>query len=388
MSLFTPQTPIAEMPDWAAWLRLHMTPMLGPQTLRRLLQSFGSAQALLSTSVQALQAHVSEAQSRALQVAPPDWLGACERTQAWLTQTTDAVQHAVWTWGDPAYPPGLLALDDPPPLVFAQGQLHLPCENSIAIVGSRNPTPQGRENAKALAHSLHRSGCCVVSGLALGIDGAAHQGALQAAMQQPANASCATVAVVGTGLDQVYPRAHQTLAREVALHGWVISELPPGTPPMSHHFPRRNRLIAGLSSGVLVVEAALKSGSLITADLALSQGKEVFAVPGSIHSPLSRGCHALLRQGAKLVETAQDVLEELTLPSHTPLAHPSTEHSELLSPDEQALLDALGHDPQPLDMLLLRSGLALEQALAGLHGLQHRAQVALMAGGFYQRVKA
>lgn len=388
MPPFEPNTPIDDLPDWAAWLRLHMTPMLGPQTLRRLLQSFGSAQAVLAQTALGLQGHLNEAQTQALLAAPPDWSDACKRTQVWLAQTTDEVQHAVWTWGDPAYPPGLLALDDPPPLLFAQGQLHWPCQNSIAIVGSRNPTPQGRENARALAQNLQMAGCCVVSGLALGIDGAAHHGALQGAVQSNSNATCATVAVVGTGLDQVYPRAHQALAREVAQQGWVLSELPPGTPPMAHHFPRRNRLIAGLSAGVLVVEAAMKSGSLITADLALSQGKEVFAVPGSIHSPLSRGCHALLRQGAKLVETAQDVLEELTWCLQTPLPGPTDDQKKIVSAEASAVLEALGHDPQALDMLLLRSGLALEQALAVLHGLQQNEQVALMPGGFYQRVKS
>lgn len=384
MTSLATDTPAADWPDWAAWLRLHMTPMIGPQTLRSLLQRFGSAQSVLAQTAASLQTTLSEAQIQALQAVPPDWRGACERTQAWLAQSSSAVQHAVWTWADPAYPPGLLALDDPPPLLFVQGQLGWSPLHSIAIVGSRNPTPQGRENARALAQSLHKSGCCVVSGLALGIDGAAHQGALQAAMPD----TCATVAVVGTGLDLVYPRAHQGLARTVAQHGWVISELPPGTSPMAHHFPRRNRLIAGLSAGVLVVEAALKSGSLITADLALSQGKDVFAVPGSIHSPLSRGCHALLRQGAKLVESAQDVLEEFpwglqsatTVVGHNPTAK--------TTPDEEAVLAALGHDPQLLDTLLLRSGLALEQALAALHGLQHSEQVAQTPGGFYQRVKA
>ncbi len=384
MSAFTPDTPAADLPDWAAWLRLQMTPMIGPQTLRALLQSFGSAPAVLAQSALSLQAHLSPPQIQALLTLPPDWQVVCERTQAWLGQGTDALEHAVWAWGDPGYPEGLLTLHDPPPLLFAQGQLHLPCENSMAIVGSRNPTPQGRENARALAQQLHLAGCCVVSGLALGIDGAAHQGALQSATPD----TCATVAVVGTGLDQVYPRAHQALARQVAQHGWVLSELPPGTPPMAHHFPRRNRLIAGLSHGVLVVEAALKSGSLITADLALSQGKEVFAVPGSIHSPLSRGCHALLRQGAKLVETAQDVLEELNWHLPMPAHSAQDQQTSMASPNETSMLEALGHDPQPLDVLLLRSGLALDQALAALHGLQHSAQVALMPGGFYQRVKS
>jgi DNA processing protein len=327
---------------------------------------------------------LTQAQVQALQIEPPDWLALCTRTQAWLAQAADGVQHAVWTWGDAQYPQSLLSLPDPPPLLFAQGQLDRPCNTSVAIVGSRNPTAQGRENARAFAHSLQSAGCCVVSGLALGIDAAAHQGALQAAN----TFTCATIAVVGTGLDQVYPRAHQGLARQVAQHGWLLSELPPGTPAIAHHFPRRNRLIAGLSSGVLVVEAALKSGSLITADMALSQGKEVLAVPGSIHSALSRGCHALLKQGAKLVETAQDVLEELPqhLRSETQDAQPLQAQPQGTA--QHALCEALGHDPQSLEVLLARSQLPLEEALVALHELENNGVLARLAGGLYQLVCA
>jgi DNA processing protein len=365
-------------------LRLSQTPSVGPQTLRQLLQAFGSVQAVLAQSPQALHQVLSHAQVQALQLEPPDWLALCTRTQAWLSQAAEGVQHAVWTWADAQYPPGLLALDDPPPLLFAQGQLERPCNTSVAIVGSRNPTAQGRDNARAFAHSVQAAGCCVVSGLALGIDGAAHQGALQAANRF----TCATIAVVGTGLDQVYPRAHQGLARQVAQHGWLLSELPPGTPAIAHHFPRRNRLIAGLSSGVLVVEAALKSGSLITADMALSQGKEVFAVPGSIHSALSRGCHALLRQGAKLVETAQDVLEELPLHVQGESHDAAPAHAQPQGAIQHALCDALGHDPQSLDVLLVRSQLALEDTLVALHELESRGVLARLPGGLYQRIGA
>ena len=375
-------TSMHALPDWTLWLRLSQTPGIGAQTLRQLLQTFGSVQAVLLQDPIALRQVLSLAQVQALQIEPPQWRDMCQRTQAWLAQSADGVQHEVWTWGDASYPQSLLSLADPPPLLFAQGQLNRPCGTSVAIVGSRNPTAQGRDNARAFAHSLQAAGCCVVSGLALGIDGAAHQGALHTA-----NAvSCATIAVVGTGLDQVYPRAHQGLARQVAQQGWLISELPPGTPAIAHHFPRRNRLIAGLSSGVLVVEAALKSGSLITADMALSQGKEVFAVPGSIHSALSRGCHALLKQGAKLVETAQDVLEEL--PHHIPdqLHEEQLVHAQPQGAVQQALCEALGHDPQSLDVLLVRSELPLEDALVGLHELENRGVLARLPGGLYQRV--
>jgi DNA processing protein len=207
------------------------------------------------------------------------------------------------------------------------------------------------------------------------------------ALQQPDPQRCATVAVVGTGLDQVYPRQHHALAQQVAQHGWLLSELPPGTPPLPHHFPMRNRLIAGLSHGVLVVEAALKSGSLITADMALSQGKEVFAVPGSIHSVLSRGCHALLRQGAKLVESAQDVLEELPLYSSS-LADTSLreKNAPLTDSKQQALLKALGHDPQTLEILLLGSDLTLDEALMAMQSLIDTGRVAQMPGGLYQQL--
>ena len=372
------------LPEWALWLRLSQTPSVGPQTLRQLLQAFGSVQAVLAQSPESLRQVLSHAQVQALQLEPPDWLALCTRTHAWLSQAAEGVQHAVWTWADAQYPPGLLALDDPPPLLFAQGQLERPCNTSMAIVGSRNPTAQGRDNARAFAHSLQTAGCCVVSGLALGIDGAAHQGALQAANRL----TCATIAVVGTGLDQVYPRAHQGLARQVAQHGWLLSELTPGTPAIAHHFPRRNRLIAGLSSGVLVVEAALKSGSLITADMALSQGKEVFAVPGSIHSALSRGCHALLRQGAKLVETAQDVLEELPSQLQVDTDDAPPAHAQPQGATQHALCDALGHDPQSLDVLLVRSQLALEDALVALHEMESNGVLARLPGGLYQRIGA
>lgn len=320
----------------------------------------------------------------------PDSLAACERTQAWLAQSTPARQHAVWSVGDPNYPRALLALHDPPPWLFACGQLGQCPSVSVAVVGSRNPTPQGRENARALAHSLQSAGVCVVSGLALGIDGAAHQGALQVTHAGWPTSGCATIAVVGTGLDQVYPRAHQALAQQVAEQGWLLSEFPPGTPPLAHHFPRRNRLIAALTSGVLVVEAAMQSGSLITAELALAMGKDVFAVPGSIHSPLSRGCHALLRQGAKLVETVHDVLEELPLTTRSaevaPDSNPIENAALPMDSVQRALLEALGHDPQPFDVLLWRSGASVQQAICALHDLRQAGRVAEMPGGLYQLV--
>jgi DNA processing protein len=373
----------ADHKDWRDWLRLSLTPQIGLQTQHRLVTVFGSPAAVFTQSAAVLLAYLSEAQAKALQVYPPDWDAVLARTQAWLAQSQPGVNQAIWTWNHDSYPTALRELDDPPLLLFVQGQTDRPCWQGVAVVGSRNPTPQGKENAKAFAAQLQQAGCCIVSGLAMGIDAAAHVGALQ----QPDLERCATVAVVGTGLDQVYPRQHHALAQQVAQHGWLLSELPPGTPPLPHHFPMRNRLIAGLSHGVLVVEAALKSGSLITADMALSQGKDVFAVPGSIHSVLSRGCHALLRQGAKLVENAQDVLEELPVYSSSLLQQPEpVKTAQVTDSKQQALLKAMGHDPQSLEMLLLSSELELEDALLAVQALIDMGRVAQMPGGLYQQL--
>jgi len=367
--------------DWRDWLRLSMTPHLGLQTQHCLVTVFGSPAAVFAQSAASLLAQLSEQQVKSLLHCPPDWDGVLARTQAWLAQTQPGVQQDIWTWNDDCYPMALRELDDPPLLLFAQGQLDRPCWQGVAVVGSRNPTPQGRENARSFANQLQQAGCCIVSGLAMGIDAAAHVGALQ----HPDPQRCVTVAVVGTGLDQVYPRQHHALAQQVAQHGWLLSELPPGTPPLPHHFPMRNRLIAGLSHGVLVVEAALKSGSLITADMAVSQGKEVFAVPGSIHSVLSRGCHALLRQGAKLVETAGDVLEELPL-LVSPELQMTDDSRPALDEQQKQLLNTLGHDPQSLEILLLKGGYYLEDALQTLQTLIDDGRVVQMPGGLYQQV--
>jgi len=367
--------------DWRDWLRLSLTPHLGLQTQHRLVTVFGSPAAVFAQSAASLLAQLSEQQVKSLLHCPPDWDGVLARTQAWLAQTQPGVQQDIWTWNDDCYPMALRELDDPPLLLFAQGQLDRPCWQGVAVVGSRNPTPQGRENARSFANQLQQAGCCIVSGLAMGIDAAAHVGALQ----HPDPQRCVTVAVVGTGLDQVYPRQHHALAQQVAQHGWLLSELPLGTPPLPHHFPMRNRLIAGLSHGVLVVEAALKSGSLITADMAVSQGKEVFAVPGSIHSVLSRGCHALLRQGAKLVETAGDVLEELPL-LVSPELQMTDDSRPALDEKQKQLLNTLGHDPQSLEILLLKGGYYLEDALQTLQTLIDDGRVVQMPGGLYQQV--
>jgi DNA processing protein len=301
------------------------------------------------------------------------------------------------TLGDPLYPQILLQTEDPPLLLFAMGTprawagnwLNASDHSCLAVVGSRNPSPQGAANAREFSLALAQAGLTIVSGLALGVDGAAHEGALAGAAPD----KLATVAFVGTGLDRVYPARHRQLAHRIAEHGLLLSEYALGTPPLAANFPRRNRLISGLSRGTLVVEAALQSGSLITARLASEQGREVFAIPGSIHSTLSHGCHALIKQGAKLVESAQDVLEELApLPmragnAQANLSDPVAPASRSASADpESALLQALGHDPVGLDALQARCGLATPDLLAQLMALELDGRLARLPGGLFQRL--
>ena len=262
--------------------------------------------------------------------------------------------------------------------------------HSIAVVGSRNPTPQGAANARHFAKALAQAGLTVVSGLALGVDGAAHEGALESV--SPGSGRLATVAVVGTGLDRVYPKAHLDLAHRIAENGLLVSEYPLGTPPLNANFPKRNRLIAGLAQGTLVIEAALKSGSLITARLTSEQGKDVFAIPGSIHSPLARGCHALIKQGAKLVESAQDVLEDMKMeaPSDFALGAQASSDTDLGAGNpveaEHGLLEILGFDPVGLDALQARTGLPTATLQAQLLALELDERVARLPGGLFQRL--
>lgn len=371
--------------DLGAWLRLLLTPGVGPETARRLLAAFGPPERVLAQSPLAWQQVVGPRTAQALPTEPQGWRELHDTTWRWLQ--ADPAQRAIVTLDDPDYPSALLRMPDPPCLLYVMGQLghwpHLGAESAIAIVGSRNPTPQGRLNAQAFAKSLAQAGMTVVSGLALGIDGAAHEGALEGA----APGQLATLAVVGTGLDRVYPRQHLALAHRIAQHGLILSEYPLGTPPRAENFPRRNRLIAGLSQGTLVVEAALESGSLITARLALEQGREVFAIPGSIHSPQSKGCHALIQQGAKLVESAQDVLEELRVPdpfAQVPLALPATPPPEADAPG--GLLPLLGHDPVGLDALQARCGWDTARLQAELLDLELAGQVERLPGGLFQRL--
>jgi DNA processing protein len=369
-----------ERDELAAWLRLTLT--VGNATARRLLAAFGLPQGVFSQSEAALGQLISPAQSSALHSEPESMPALLEATWQWLQGTETAGRRRILTLADPDYPVGLLNIEDPPLMLYLMGEVHARWPVGIAVVGSRNPTPQGLANARQFARSFAQAGLTVVSGLALGVDAAAHEGALEGA----AAGQMATVAVVGTGLDRVYPRQHLELARRIAQHGLLVSEYPLGTPPLPANFPKRNRIIAGLSQGTVVVEAALKSGSLITARQAAEQGKDVFAIPGSIHSPQSRGCHALLKQGAKLVETAQDVLEEVSLPDsyrRTPAAlQPSPERSR----SQDDLLAALGFDPVSLDALVARTGVAPAHLQAKLLELELEGEVARLPGGLFQRV--
>lgn len=360
-----------ERTELGAWLRLTEAAGVGPVTARRLLTAFGSPESVCDASMGALSAVVGERLARAV-AQPDDALEPLlEATWAWLQTDPD---RAIVALGDPSYPTPLLEAEDPPLMLYVQGRISaLQHGPSVAVVGSRNPTPQGESNARAFSRALSEAGVCVVSGLALGIDGAAHAGALEGGSP--------TLAVVGTGLDRVYPKRHLALARQIASQGALISEYPIGTPPLAAHFPKRNRIIAGLSQGTLVVEAGRPSGSLITAEQALQMGREVFAIPGSIHAPQSKGCHALIRQGAKLVESAQDILEDLRITSVAPL--PAAYGNR--AGDGCALLKALGHDPCHLDSLQARTGWDTATLQVKLLELELEGTVARMAGGLYQR---
>jgi DNA processing protein len=375
--------------ELGAWLRLTLSPGVGNETARRLLTAFGSSQAIFDQNAASLrQAGSSDKLVKALQTEPPELAALLKTTREWLGVGADRCVAAL---GDAAYPAPLLNIEDPPLMLYMLGAEVNRAQtatkmiaNSLAIVGSRNPTPQGESNARQFAKAFAEAGICVVSGMALGVDGAAHDGALLGGGQ--------TIAVVGTGLDRVYPKKHLALAHRIARQGMIISEFPLGTPPLTANFPRRNRIISGLTRGTLVVEAALKSGSLITARLAAEQGKEVFAIPGSIHSPQSRGCHALIKQGAKLVELAHDVLEELKmLPAGSGESPDATfldskpGDSDVAPSEENPLLTALGFDAVSLDELQARTGIDTPQLQAQLLELELFGQVARLPGGRFQR---
>ena len=350
-----------------AWVTLALCE-LPQRDLVALLRAAGDPQTLLASRGRIAGVDVAPATLAALMAPQAERVAA---TLQWL----DTPAHQLVTWDDSDYPQKLFEIGDAPPVLFHMGRRELLNRPSVAIVGSRQATPQGLDDARAFARALAGAGVTVVSGLAQGIDAAAHQGALAELG--------GTIAVVGTGLDRVYPAANRKLAHAIAEQGSLLSEFVPGTQPLQWHFPRRNRLISGLSRGVLVIEANLSSGSLITARLAGDQGREVMAVPGSIHSPLSKGCHKLIREGAKLVETAQDVLAELGLPAAPgvlPGAVPRT-IDERYAP----LLAALGAAPIEFDRLVQRSGMAAQVISAQLTALEIDGHVAAVPGGRWQR---
>ena len=370
------------MDRFIPWLTLLHAPGIGPRTCARLLEHFGSPQAVLDAGHGAWEACGLKAVTREA-LARPDAV-AIERDLHWLQQPGN---HLL-TLDDPAYPVQLREISDPPPVLFVHGDAALLSDLQLAIVGSRSPTPAGRETATAFARHLAGTGLCITSGLALGIDAAAHQGALDGGGR--------TLAVMGTGLDRIYPARHRDLAHRIAGTGALVSEFPPGTGPQADHFPRRNRIISGLSLGVLVVEAAQRSGSLISARHAMEQGREVFAIPGSIHNPLARGCHRLIRQGAKLVETADDILEELgplalgqTLGQGVAQEAQGGHSGEAAAPgldgDYRRLLEVMGDAPVAIDQIVARSGLTAEAVSSMLLLLELQGEIGSMPGGLYCR---
>ncbi|MEQ1598966.1 MAG: DNA-processing protein DprA [Methylotenera sp.] len=361
--------------DVEQWIALNQINGLGNAGICQLLAEFGSPDAIFSAKISQLREIVDD--EIAQKISKGIDVEAIAPTLNWLQKDN---AHIV-TFADSTYPKQLLEISNPPAVLYAIGNLHWLNHPSIAMVGSRSATPQGEKNAEDFAQSLCEQGLCVVSGMALGIDGAAHRGALKS--------NGATIAVVGTGLDIVYPARHRDLAHKIAERGLIISEFPLGTPSKAQNFPRRNRVISGLSLGCLVVEANIDSGSLITARLATEQGREVFAIPGSIHSPVTKGCHQLIKQGAKLVETTQDILEELKnmLPSHSPSGLMKNLDSETTAPLEaNTVLNCMGFDPINFETLRTLSGLTTEELSSMLMVLELENKITTLAGGKYQRL--
>ena len=356
----------------ACWLALHQTLGVGPKTFLRLLSQFGNLETLFANPKEAK--NVSERTRSAL--LAPNW----DRVEQDLEWFSEPDRHIV-TLHDPRYPELLKQISDPPSILFVQGDVDLLSQWQIALVGSRNPSASGRDTAYEFSRYMAQGGLTITSGLAMGIDAAAHQGALAAQGK--------TVAVMGTGLDRVYPAKNRSLAYDIASSGVLVSEFALGTSPRAENFPRRNRIISGLSLGTLVVEAALRSGSLITARMALEQGREVFAIPGSIHNPLARGCHQLIREGAKLVEKAEDVLEELgALASFSVHSEQQEQEGDIAQDndgDYQILFEHLGYDPIQIDSLIERCGLTADIVSSMLLLLELQGQIESLPGGRYVR---
>ena len=351
--------------ELASWIALLQVPGLGNESLRRLLQTFSSPSRVFSAPLHALKQVVKPAVAKAIAQ------GIDKATLAPVAEWLNDPRNCIVTLADSDYPQALLNIPDPPLLLYVKGRRELLNLPALAVVGSRNATPQGLSNSESFAQASGKAGLCIVSGMAYGIDAAAHRGGL--------SERGSSIAIVGTGLDKVYPAANRKLAHQLAEEGALVSEFPLGTPPLAANFPRRNRIISGMSLGCLVVEASLQSGSLITARMALEQGREVFAIPGSIHAPQARGCHYLIKQGAKLVECAQDILEELGY-----FVPGSRAHSD--SKIDHPLFEYLSYDPTDLDSLILRSGLTINTLSAILLQLELDGRVAVLPGGLYQRI--
>ena len=369
------------MDELASWTRLARVPSLSGPDLTLLIEHHGSVGALLAASETDLMATgLAGRTARAIALARA---APVERDLEWLAEPG----HHLVPWGSQHYPALLAEVRDAPAVLYLAGQIEVLAHPQLAIVGSRNPTAAGCANAAAFAEHLAHCGLTVTSGLALGIDAAAHRGAL--------HAEAATIAVCACGLDQTYPTSHTRLAVEIAARGALVSEFPPGTPPLRHHFPHRNRIISGLSLGTLVVEAAPSSGSLITARLAAEQGREVFAIPGSIHSPLAKGCHRLIREGARLVESAADILTELQPLAAFTLAARGIQPVDQgpfsprrLDKDYEILLDALGFDPAGVDLLVARTRLKAGEVASMLLILELEGLVESSPGGLYIRTRS
>ena len=353
--------------ELAAWIKLSLVSGLGGQSLRKLLAAFGLPQQVLAAGRTGL-ARIVPAELAA-RILDHEDSAAVDAALEWAAMDG----HAVLTLADGEYPRSLLEIPDPPALLYLHGRRELLARPGLAVVGSRNATPQGVSNAEQFARSFSAAGLTIVSGLALGIDAAAHRGGLDRAGS--------TIAVLGTGADILYPQRNQALGERIAREGLIVSEFPLGTPPRGSNFPRRNRIISGLARGCLVVEAALASGSLITARFAAEQGRDVFAIPGSIHSPHAKGCHALIKQGAKLVESAQDLLQELGLEgiATTPVGNGN-------GMVQSGLLAHIGYDPCDVDARGARSGLTPDLVSAMLLQLELDGKVASLPGGLYQRI--
>lgn len=361
---------MTEHSELAAWLRLTLAPGIGGDSQRRLLSAFGLPERIFAASPASLAKVISVQQAERL--LSNEAREAIDAALAWQAEPG----NAILTLADADYPRCLLDTADPPTILYVKGRRDLlNSERVLAIVGSRNATPQGEANAEAFAAALSEASFTIVSGLALGIDAAAHRGGLRG--------KGSTVAVIGTGIDRVYPARNRALAREIAEKGAIVSEFPLGTPALKENFPRRNRIISALAQGCLVVEAAERSGSLITARLAADAGRDVFAIPGSIHSPLSKGCHKLIKQGAKLVDEARDILEELGIPVTVKPAAPAAPQPDA---ETARILACLGHDPCDMDALSRRCGLTADRLYAILLQLELEGRIASLPGGRFQRI--